>query len=337
MKNASFRQQLSTCQGIGIDVSKAELVVGGLTADEPILKRISNQRSSVWAFVRAIRDSDYRGKMICESTGHYHLKLMLACAELGVELTVLNPLQASKHSQAKIRKTKTDAVDALTLASMCLTEPNLPKPTRLNAADTLIRLKMGQLAALEKQLQQGQRSMNQYAETYAELGFELSPQQRALQVHYQELKKLRRQMERELEVLLMERMASDETHLRLSAVPGFSKLVCGLVGQFDREVSNARAWVAYVGLDVSVRESGTWKGRGRITKRGNAYLRKRLYQSAWGAYMHDAQIKAYYETLKARGRNHVEALCIIARKLLRIAFEIVVNGKTYDPEIAFVH
>jgi len=63
MKNASFRKQLSSCQGMGIDVSKAELVIGGLTADEPILKRISNQRSSVRAFVRAIRDSDYRGKV----------------------------------------------------------------------------------------------------------------------------------------------------------------------------------------------------------------------------------------------------------------------------------
>jgi transposase len=337
MKNASFRKQLGTCQGIGIDVSKAELVVGGLTPGDPMIKRVSNQRSSVKTFVRAIRDSDYRGKIICESTGHYHLKLMLACVEAGVELTVLNPLQASKHSQAKIRKTKTDAVDALILASMCLTEPNLPKPTRSNAADTLIRLKMGQLAGLEKQLQQGQRSMNQYVETYAELGFELSPQQQALQAYLRELKKLRRQMERELEDLLVEHSASDDVCHRLSALPGYSRLVCGLVGQFDRKVTDARGWVAYVGMDVSVRESGTWKGRGRLTKRGNAYLRKRLYQAAWGAYMHDAAVKAYYDDLKAQGRKHVEALCIIARKQLRIAFEIVVHGKTYDPSIAFAH
>jgi transposase len=335
MKKASSGEDFKDCVGIGVDVSKAELVVVGLTENTPYVRRVENRLGSIRHFLHELHKAGYGGKIVCESTGHYHLKLALVGSELGLDIIVLNPLQSSKHSQARIRKLKTDSEDALTLATMCVTEPRLPKPVQLTAAHALIRLKMGQLAAVEKQLQQGQRSLRQYEETYAELGLELSAVQRALHEHYGLLKKLRLQMESELETLLIEQLASDELFGRLGAIPGYSAMVCGLVGQLDRQVSSDGAWVAYAGLDVSVRQSGTWKGRGKLTKRGNAYLRKRLFQSAWGACMNYAYIRAYYDDLKAQGRRHVEALCIIARKLLRIAYQVIVIGKQYDEKIAF--
>jgi len=51
--------------------------------------------------------------------------------------------------------------------------------------------------------------------------------------------------------------------------------------------------------------------------------------------MNYAEVRTYYDRLKAAGRNHVEALCIIARKLLRIAYAVLVKGKDYDHTIAF--
>ena len=335
MKKAASVKVFGQCLGIGIDVSKAELVIVGLTDSEPYIKRVNNQLASIRAFVQALKKAGYRGKMICESTGHYHLKLALACEESEMEIIVLNPLQSSKHGKARIRKTKTDAEDALVLAMMCLTEPDLPKPTHLTVSNVLIRLKMGQLAAIEKQLQQSQRSLCQYEETYTELGLELSELQVSLRDHHRSLKRLKKQLEEELENLLVENMANDEIFDQLCALPGYSKIVAGLVGQLDRQVKGSQSWVAYAGLDVSIRESGTWKGKGRLTKRGKAYLRKRLFQAGWGACMNYDCVRAYYDKLKARGRSHTEAICIISRKLLRIAYEIVVNGKIYDPEIAF--
>lgn len=335
MRKASTVKVFKDCLGIGIDVSKAELVVVGLTTSEPYIKRVNNRLTSVKAFVRALKKSGYDGKMICESTGHYHLKLALTCHEIGMEIIVLNPLQSSKHTKANVRKTKTDPEDGLTLATMCITEPNLPKPMQLTVPKALIRLKMGQLASIEKQLQKSQRSLMQYEETYAALRLELSELQLRLRDHFQLLKQLRKQMEKELEALLVENMPDHDSYTRLRKLPGYSDVVSGLVGQLDRQVKGSSSWVAYVGVDVSVRESGTWRGRGKLTKRGNAYLRKRLYQAAWGACMNYDYVRAYYDQLKAKGRNHVEANCIISRKLLRIAYHVVVNEKEYDPKIAF--
>jgi transposase len=330
MKKASSIKAFRACTGIGIDVSKAELVIVGLTDQTPLIKKISNQKASVKHFAQQLQKVGYQGKLICESTGHYHLKLALACEASGLNLVVLNPLQASKHSQSKIRKVKTDPEDAHTLATMCLTESHLPAAARLTLPKALIRLKMGQLAGIEKQLQKMQQSLNQYEETYRELGLELSDLQLTLQAQCRSFKRLRKQLEKELELLLVSSMSRHEDFTNLCSIPGFSKTVSALVGTLKRQVKGPDAWIAYIGFDISIRESGTWKGRGKLTKRGNAYLRKRLFQAAWGACLNYDYIRAYYDQLKAAGRKHVEAVCMIARKLLRIAFYLVTNNTKYD-------
>ena len=335
MKNASSVQIFKDCLGNGIDVSKAELVAVGITSSGSYLMRVSNQMKAIKTFVQGLHHSGYRGKILCESTGHYHLKLAVVCHEYGLKLIVLNPLQSSKHNKAKIRKTKTDPQDGLTLATMCITEPDLPPPAQLTPSKALMRLKMGQLASIEKQLQQQQQSLAQYEETYEELGLALSAVQQALRAHCGVLKRLRKQLEKELEGLLSQIIPDDESFTHLCAIPGFSNVVSGLVGMFDRQVKGAHSWAAYVGLDISIRESGKWKGRGRLTKRGNAYLRKRLFQAAWGACLNYDYVRAYYDRLKIQGRKHAEAVCIIARKLLRIAYHIVMSGIQFDPKIAF--
>lgn len=318
------------CTGIGVDVSKHVLDIAGLIETDHYYRHQSNQMRSIRSFFRALAQSGYPGKIICESTGHYHLKLAVVCEEYGLNLIVLNPLQSSKHSQSKIRKVKTDAEDAYTLATMCLTERDLPKAACITPSKALIRLTMGQLASVEKQLQKMNQSLNQYEETYRELGLELNDVQQSLREQSRQFKRLQRQLEKRLETLLIDSLPEKEDFDRLHSVPGFSPVVSGLVGNFSRCVKGADSWIAYTGLDVSVRESGKWKGRGKITKRGNGYLRKRLYQAAWGACLSYEYIRAYYDKLKAKGRMHVEAVCMIARKLLRIAYHVVMNKTPFD-------
>ena len=181
-----------------------------------------------------------------------------------------------------------------------------------------------------------QQSVNQYEETCRELGLELSDLQLTLQAHSRSFKRLRKPLEGELESLLIPSMSCHEDVTNLCSIPGFSKTVSALVGTLKRPVKGSDAWVAYLGFDVSIRESGGWKGRGKLTKRGNAYLRKRLFQAAWGACLNYDYIRAYYDQVKAAGRKHVEAVCISARKLLRIAYYVVTNNTIYDKKKAVV-
>ena len=333
MKKAPTLETFCGSSGIGIDVSKATLEVVGVAGDEVWRRELDNTEPAIESLAQVLHAGGYRHKIVCEATGHYHLLLGLVMARYGLDLRIINPLQSHKHQQGRVRKTKTDAVDGYVLATMCATERELPPAANLQPQQVLARLKQGQLHALDKQLQRLRRSVATYRETYAQLGLEPDASAAALARVVVELTAAKRVLQKELEALLAD---AGEGLDRLHPVPGFSPLVAGLVGTvFDRQARSDRSWTAYVGLDVSVRESGMWRGRGKLTKRGNSYLRKRLYCAAWGAVMNYAEVRAYYDRLKASGRNHVEALCIIARKLLRIAYVILVKGKEYDHNIAF--
>lgn len=336
MKKAPTLETFCGGTGMGIDVSKATLEVVGIAGDAVWRTELDNSEAAIESLAQALHAGGYRHKIVCEATGHYHLLLGLVMARYGVDLRIINPLQSHKHQRGRVRKTKTDAVDGYVLATMCETERELPPAANLQPQHVLARLKQGQLHALDKQLQRLRRSVATYRETYAQLGLEPGASAEALERVVAELTGAKRQLQKELEASLARQIGSGQDLVRLHPVPGFSSLVAGLVStMFDRQAKSDRSWVAYAGLDVSVRESGMWRGRGKLTKRGNSYLRKRLYCAAWGAVMNYAEVHVYYDRLKAAGRNHVEALCIIARKLLRIAYAILVKGKEYDPNIAF--
>lgn len=336
MKKARDLDIFSECHGIGIDVSKASLEVVGLGEDGVWHREIANTAAAIESLAQGLAAGGYAHKLVCESTGHYHLLLGLVMARHGLDLRIVNPLQSSKHQKARVRKTKTDSLDGYVLATMCETERDLPAAAHLQPRQVLMRLKQGQLHGLDKQVQSMSRSLSAYTETYQQLGLTPGSSAVALQQVLAELKTARRALQKELEALFVEDATEDKDIDRLRQLPGFSLMVAGLVSTvFDRQAKSERSWVAFAGLDVSIRQSGTWRGRGRLTKRGNSYLRKRLFCAAWGAVMNYDEVRHYYDRLKLAGRNHVEALCIIARKLLRISYAILVKGKEYDANIAF--
>lgn len=139
-----------------------------------------------------------------------------------------------------------------------------------------------------------------------------------------------------LEVECVQLTESDEASLeimkRLETIPGVS-LFCATLATnwFDiNTATSAKSFIGYAGLDISSRKSGTWKGHCRLTKRGNPFLRKRLYSAAWGAVMNYPEYRAYYDKLKAGGRGHKEAVVIIARKLVRTMYCLFRDGVSYD-------
>ena len=335
MKKAATLAPFGKCHSLGIDVSKASLDVVGITQVDVWRNKIANQLTDIENLARTLVKTGYCGKIVCESTGHYHLLLALVFSRYGLDLRIVNPLQSSKHQTGRIRKTKTDPVDGYVLATMCSTERDLPKAANLQPKQVLARLKQSQLQSLDKQIQRLSRSLAAYRETYEQLDMATGQAFQSLEQALKQLRAAKRQLEAELEQAYLD-SAQAEDVVRLRSIPGYSALVSAMVvGAFDREVKSERSWIACSGMDISIRQSGQWVGRGKLTKRGNSFFRKRFYGAAWGAIMNYPEVRRYYDQLKSQGRHHVETLCIIARKLLRIAYAVLVKGKTYDSAIAF--
>jgi transposase len=88
--------------------------------------------------------------------------------------------------------------------------------------------------------------------------------------------------------------------------------------------------VAFAGLDPRVCDSGEHRGKRRLSKRGPAWLRRQLYLNALGA-SHSKALRPLYESIKSKGFAPTQALIILARKLLRVAYAVWKSGQAFDP------
>ncbi|MGH9455897.1 MAG: transposase [Terriglobia bacterium] len=96
-------------------------------------------------------------------------------------------------------------------------------------------------------------------------------------------------------------------------------------------------WVASAGLDPREYTSGTSVHKKvRISKAGNKHLRRALYMPALVAVRHQANLRAFYEHLLARGKTKLQALVAAMRKLLHAIYgmfkhdQLFDGGKVYD-------
>jgi transposase len=292
--------------------------------------QILNEATPIGEFVECLVKHNYQHKIIMESTGHYHWLIAVELAKHSLDLRLINPLLSSKHAKASIRKTKTDKVDAYRLATMALTERDLPAIWRRDERWVEIRHKIGLLKQMELAIQRLKSTLADHEEALTKMGVMDDEWLLAFQRQVDALAKLKKTSEKTLTDYMKQSLRS-ERQKRFESIPGVSAYLAGILDLFmENGVPSIKSWIAFAGLDIGIKQSGNWQGRSRLSKRGNAYLRKRLYQAAWGAKQNNEQFKAYYEALREQGRPYVECLLILARKILRIAYRLSQNGDEYN-------
>jgi transposase len=121
----------------------------------------------------------------------------------------------------------------------------------------------------------------------------------------------------------------------LQEIPGIGPVTatavagCLTTKQFD----HPDQFVAYIGLDTRVRESGQHQGRRALSKQGDAELRRLLYLCAQANLRSRDPanpFKAQYEREKAKGLTTTGALCAVARKLARTCWSLAAHGTRYE-------
>jgi len=318
---------------VGIDVAKSTLSVCVRSRDgtEQALAIRNIEADISERLLPHIRECT--GTVVMESTGHYHYLVALMLSDAGLDVRVVNPLLAKQYTSGTIRKVKTDPADAAGLARMALVADNLPPRFSLTPDALFLRKKLALLGSMRRHLQAQTASLASVEDAQHILKQEDTAALGRLREAVAEVRKAINALERECVRDAKQCAHTRETLPLLVSIPGVSEFCATLALQWFRleHDATAKSWIAYAGLDVSSRESGTWKGQCRLTKRGNSFLRRRLYSAAWGAVMHDPDFKDYYEHLRHdEGRSHVESLVIIARKIVRTMYNVVQSNTTYD-------
>lgn len=120
----------------------------------------------------------------------------------------------------------------------------------------------------------------------------------------------------------------------ITSIPGieiFSGMsILSEYGDIDRFDSPAKM-VSYAGVDPYVFQSGDFEAhRTAITKKGNPYLRKTLYQIALPVIRFNPVFQEYYTLKRSQGKSHRCALGHVVRKLIRVIFHLVSNNIEFN-------
>ncbi|MCA9891456.1 MAG: IS110 family transposase [Anaerolineae bacterium] len=119
----------------------------------------------------------------------------------------------------------------------------------------------------------------------------------------------------------------------LATIPGIGDIlaatILGEIGDVHR-FSNAKALVAYAGLDPSVNQSGAFIGRrAHISKRGSTHLRRAIWLASAAATRFDPALKARLKKKMDEGKPYHVALGAVANKLLHIIYAVLRDNQPY--------
>jgi transposase len=139
----------------------------------------------------------------------------------------------------------------------------------------------------------------------------------------------------ELEEQMGERALGDERIQRLQSVPGVGpKIAFAFSAYVNEERFEHGAQVSnFLGLVPRVYQSGTLVRYGRITKRGNGYVRALLVQGAWAITRSKAggALRERYEYMtREKGLGKKKAVVAIARRLGVLLYTLMKNGTEYE-------
>jgi len=328
MSNPTNPQQ--TTVFCGIDVSAATLAVAVIEADQPLQQReFANRASGHKALIGWLHKRKSQVRVSLEATGAYSLDLALALdAAPHVELAVLNPKMVNRFAQT-LRRSKTDAADAVVLAEYSRRMPFLAW-TRPSLSGLRLRAMGRHIAALVAQHAREQNRL------HAAVGSQTAPRcvvqdlKRSLASLQRRIVKMRR------EALALVRSDSDvEQRFRLLiGMPGIAETsalaILGELALLSPHMT-ARQWVAHSGLDPTHQESGTSVRKpARISRAGNRHLRRALYMPALAAIRWDPHMKAFYDALQTRHKTKLQAIVAVARKLLHAIYGVFKTRTPYD-------
>ena len=314
-----------TLTPIGVDIAKAKFDTAALVAGKYKTKVFPNTPAGFEAFLLWLRP--FAPVHVClEATGRYGEALATFLVEQSIRVSVVNPAQIHAFGKAELSRTKTDKSDAKLIARFCyLQQPPAwqPLPPALRQLQALVRrlddlLTMQQM---ERNRQDGADATVQDSLTrmLALLDAEIEQTRAAIHDHFDQHAGLRKQ--REL----------------LDTIPGLGEatiavlLAClGDIHRFD----TAKQVAAFAGLSPAERQSGKYQGQTRLSKIGDALLRKALYFPAVVAGQHNPLLRAFCERLKAKGKPGKVIVCAAMRKLLTLAYGVLKSGQPFDPKWA---
>jgi transposase len=325
-------------QVLGIDVAKNELVVclGRMYDDwTPELygyKTFANTAKGFAALVLWLKkntDEAIPVRFVMEATGVYHEALAYFLSENGYEISIVLPNKISNYIRTLEVKTITDKT-----ASEAITRFGLERKLDLWQKPRDIFKRLRQLTRERGQIVEERTGVKN--QLHAEQ-VEAEPNKKSIKRIQDRIKMLNKQekeIKEEVAILIKEDKEKSGLVLLIFSLPGIGLLTAAIVlaetNGFEL-IRNKRQLTSYAGFDIIEKQSGiSVKGKTKISKRGNKYLRKAMHLPSLAAIKHDERYKAIFVRTVAKHGIKMKAAVVVQRKLLEMIFTLFKSQTKYD-------
>ena len=308
---------------LGIDVAKKKLDVHLITDEKVLTKKFDNNMKGAGLLEGWLRSLKIERAHVClEATGTYSEMVAEFLYEKGHRVSVVNPSMIEAFARTELKRNKTDAADARTIAQFCLEKdpgdwhPLPPEIKQLQALsrriEVLERMLLAEHNRLETAPKTVQPSVNR---VITDLEKEIDNVRRLIRDHIDNNPDLKQQSK------------------LLQSIPGIGEKTASLLlGEIEfGSFSSARALAAHAGVTPRRYQSGTSLNRTRLSKIGNARIRKALYFPAIVAVQYNKVIKLFAQRLRENGKTPMQIIGAAMRKLIHIAYGVIKNNRPFDP------
>jgi len=327
------------CVGVDIAARTLAVVCAPADASPPPAITLPNDRAG-WReltdLLAAAGATPATTLIVMEATGAYWQGLATALHTADWPLSVVSPGRVRAFGHARMRRAKTDAVDAALIADFghrMTPERWSPPPPEITALQLLLR-ERDDLVAIRTQLSNQRHAMAHLPQGAAALGTARAAVAQVVEEQIAVIERAIRQQAAATTTLATE-------IARLTTITGVGVLTAAVVLTETRPLRGSATpaeIVAFAGLDPAPRESGTSvRGARHISKTGNARVRQAVYMAALSAVRFNPVLKPFYERLLARGKKKKVALVAVARKLLVLMVTLLTHERDFDPDWATRH
>ena len=298
----------------GIDVAKDWLDI----FDGTEVIRIENHRRAIKAFLKKLSGVS---TFAVESTNTYHELLVEMAIIAKHTVYLIDAYRLSRYRDAVGVRAKTDANDARLLLRYLNSEKHQLIPFKL-------------IPKAVKRLNRLLKARAKLTELKASMGLALGGVSELAQTRLALQKRFKLAIavidKRILDCIILGGYKAD--YKRCLAVPGIGHVnAAALVAMFHRGYfPRSDSFIAFMGLDVRVRESGYFKGKRKLTKKGSPEMRRLLFNAA-RAGAKTKQWNAYYLAMRARGHSTTATAVALSRKIARLAFALMRDQSEYRP------
>lgn len=268
--------------------------------------------------------------ILMEATGVYWEECALELHRQGFEVNVVNASRISHFGKSRLRRSKTDKIDANLIAQFGQkndlsrwTPPDLD----MESLQLIMRQREDYLSMLTEERNRLHALKRRPQVPVAVL--------KNTEEHIEFLKRKIKDLEGEFKDELKKFPEWQEDMKLLQTIPGVAFVTSAVIltetqGMVDYQ--RAGQVTAHAGLNPAQHTSGSSvQGQTRISKIGNPKLRRALFLAALTAARSQTPLGDLYRRLIAQNKPKKVALVAVARKLLALAFTLVRTGMPYDP------